>query len=66
MSCENRPAPNVWICLNKIRAYINEEYTDRADVLCCLESLERMFAYVPKGQSEGCSNGFENDLGENA
>ena len=50
--------PNVWICLKKIRAYIEGLGRDDAsDVLECITTMEKMFKDQPIGSS-ACTNGW--------
>jgi hypothetical protein len=37
--------PNVWICLQKIRAFLDGDYPDKDDVYLCLDAMERMFEF---------------------
>ena len=38
--------PRVWICLQKIRAFLDGDYKDRDDVYVCLDTLDKMFEYI--------------------
>lgn len=61
MACKTDPVPNVWICLQKIKGYLDGEYDELEDVKCCIDSLERMFKYVKinlNQQGRLCPNGW--------
>jgi hypothetical protein len=67
---DNGPmVPNVWICLQKIKGYLDGDYTDEADVRTCITTLEKMFEYLKINvKAEGlefriCRNGWPRDVG---
>ena len=65
MTCDEKKVPKVWICLRKIRAYVDGVYQDKKDVYCCIDTLERLFEDVPvkvEAQAKMCRNGWEDDV----
>jgi hypothetical protein len=49
--------PNVWICLQKIKKYVQGTYKNKRDVLLCIDTMEKMFE-KPSPIPTGCRNGW--------
>ena len=65
---ENDPLiPRVWVCLQKIRAFLNGDYKDREDVDLCLDTLAQMFEFIEMDftlEEEGlCKSGHLEESG---
>ncbi len=59
---DNDPAiPNVWICLQKIRGFLDGVYDDKKDVYECLDAMEHMFKELKlnlKDEGKVCRGGW--------
>jgi hypothetical protein len=65
MPQDEQSIPNVWICLQKLRGYVDGTYNDKEDVYLCLDVMEKMFKEIDLelelpagvGQERRCPNG---------
>jgi hypothetical protein len=64
MADNDRMVPNVWICLQKIRGFLDGVYKDKDDVYVCIDTMEKMFKHLEINlEHEGrlCRNGWVED-----
>lgn len=64
MANDERMVPNVWICLQKIRGFLDGIYLDKDDVYLCINTMEKMFKEIRidlKHEARLCRNGWVED-----
>jgi hypothetical protein len=64
MTNDDRMVPNVWICLQKIKGYVNGDYDDKEAVDLCIDTMEKMFKEIKidlKHEGRLCRNGWIED-----
>ena len=65
MTNDEPMVPNVWICLQKIRGFLDGIYEDKDDVYLCIDTMEKMFKEIKidlKHEGRLCRNGWIEDF----